>query len=216
MRFLPLFLLACSIDDPNNGNACTDIAFASVSLSVVDDGGVAVADAEATFTVDGGETQICENLGGGSYACGWEQAGNIVVTVAKEGYESATETVEVGMTDDGCHVEGQVLELTLEEKACTAEVITSVLATLSGSSGETLESPEVSWGYADADMEPVPCESGDGVTWACGEDVNGDLEIYGTASGHTTDLEPVTVPLDEAGCHAVTQSVDLVVEWLPD
>lgn len=215
LHLLPLTLAACDLAPSDSGPICTDIAIASVSLSVVDESGAAVADAEATFTVDGGSKQICENTGNGGYACGWEVAGTFEVTVAKEGLESVTEAVVVGMTEDGCHVDGQVLDITLEEKVCTAEVVTSVIATLLGSTGETLESPEVSWGYANADMEPVPCRA-EGGAWLCGEDVSGDLEIYGTASGHTTDLEPVTVPMDEAECHAVTQEVALVVEWLPD
>ncbi len=215
MRLLPLLLLACEIDDPDNGNPCTDIAMASVSLSVADLDGAAVTDATVTYTVDGGEAKDCESWDDGQYVCGWEEPGTIVVSVAKEGFVTVTETVEVGMTDDQCHVEGEVLDVTLEEVACTAEIVYAVQATLVGSSGETLEDPQVSWGYANADMEPIACE-GEGETWWCGEEAAGDIEVYGTASGHTTDLETVTVEMDEYGCHPVTQSVELVVEWLPD
>ncbi len=215
MRLLPLLLVACEIDDPNNGNACTDIAMASVSLSVADLDGLPVTDATVTYTVDGGASMDCESWDDGQYVCGWEKPGTIVVTVEKEGFVTVTETLEVGMTEDECHVEGEVLAVTLEEVACTAEIVYAVQATLVGSSGETLEDPEVSWGYANADMEPIACE-GDGTTWWCGEEAAGDIEVYGTAGGHTTDMETVTVYTDEYDCHPITQLVELEVEWLPD
>ncbi|MBM4393042.1 MAG: carboxypeptidase regulatory-like domain-containing protein [Deltaproteobacteria bacterium] len=215
MRLLPLLLVACELDEPDNGNVCTEIAMASVSLSVADLDGAPVTDATVTYTVDGGEATDCNPWADGQYACGWEQPGTIVVTVAKEGFVTVTEAVEVGMTDDECHVEGEVLAVTLEEVACTADIVHAVQATLVGSSGELLDNPLVWWGYAAADMEPVACLP-DGDTWWCAEEAWGDIEVYGTADGHTTAMEAVTVEMDEYGCHPVTESVDLVVAWLPD
>ncbi len=218
MRYLvTLVLLGCPVidDDTGNANACTEIAVGSVSLTVVDEGGEAVAGATVTYTVDGGEVLACDDLAEGQWVCGWEVAGSIQVTVAMDGYETHTETVDIGMTDDGCHVVGEVLDVVLLERVCTAEYVPAVLATLAGASGETLEDPEVTWSLPNADMAPQPCTQ-DGEQWICAEETTGEIEIWGTASGHDTAFELVDVPLDEAECHPVTQEVALVVDWLPD
>lgn len=218
MRYLlPLALLGCPVasDDTGTANACTEIAVASVSLSLVYENGEPVSAASVTYTVDGGEAKPCDDLFEEQWACGWEEPGLIEVTVAQEGYQTLTESVEVVMTDDGCHVVGQVLDLVLEEKVCTAEAVPAVLATLAGASGETLENPQVTWSLPNADMAPQACNQ-DGEQWACAEERTGEIEIWGTADGHDVAYELVNVPLDEAECHPVTQSVSLVVDWLPD
>jgi hypothetical protein len=216
MSLLPLLLGGCDLVGPGGGGtACAEYAASSVTVNLIDESGAPIADATLSFSVDGGASQSCESFGDGTYVCGWEQAGSIAITAEREGFRSTTETVEVGMTEDGCHVEGQVLDITLVEVVCTAEIVWAVEATLVGASGEELEGAEVSWAWADADMEPVACEADDG-KWLCGEDVSGEIEVTGTADGHTTDLQVVTVEMDADGCHPITQSVELVVDWLPD
>jgi len=215
---LPLALLGCPViqDDTGSANACTEMAAASVSLTLVyAANGEAVSGASVTYTVDGGDSKPCDNLLEEQWVCGWEEPGLIEVTVAQDGYQTLTESVEVVMTDDGCHVVGQVLDLALEERACTAEYVPAVIATLAGASGETLEDPQVTWSLPNADMAPQACTQ-DGEQWLCAEEHTGELEIWGTASGHDTDFVLVDVPIDEEQCHPVTQSVALVVDWLPD
>lgn len=208
---LLLILTGC----PETQQACTDLAAASVTAYVVDAEGNAIADATATFTVDGGAVQDCESFTDGTYICGWEQAGLIAVTIEAEGFTGATQEVTVGMDAEACHVEQQILDFTLERLECTDVEVPGILVSLSSLDGETLENPQVTWGFAAADMEPAPCEL-QGEVWACAPEETGDLDVYGTASGHTVAYEAVTVSLDEAGCHPVTETVALVVEWLPD
>jgi hypothetical protein len=216
--FLPILIFGCPAthDDSGSGVGCTEIAMSSVTVNVVDENGATVLGAEVLFSVDGGARQTCDAVADGEFVCGWEQAGIIEVTVAKEGYETLVESVEIGRTDDGCHVVGEVLTAVITSAACTDDaVVWGVNATLTGASAETLENPQVSWGYANADMEPIACEwSGD--VWLCGEEATGDLEVYGTAAGHTTAMELVTVVADASGCHPVPQSVALVVQWGDD
>jgi len=94
------------------GQACTDLAAASVTLVVIDETGAAITDADASYSVDGADSQPCETFDSTSYVCGWEASGSIEVTVTKAGYQDAVETVEVGA--DECHVIGETLEITLQ------------------------------------------------------------------------------------------------------
>jgi hypothetical protein len=94
-------LTACA---PESGEACTDMAAASVSLTVTDPDGAAISDLVATFTVDGGDEQDCD-INGTSVVCGYEQAGDIAVHLEASTYLEVdqTYTVEAGE----CHVEGK-------------------------------------------------------------------------------------------------------------
>ncbi|GDX83143.1 hypothetical protein LBMAG42_49540 [Deltaproteobacteria bacterium] len=208
---LLLFLAGC----PETEHACTDLAAASVTAHVEDADGNAIADATATFTVDGGAAQDCESFTDGTYVCGWEQTGVIAVTIEKDGFVAATQEVTVGMDADQCHVEQETLNFVLEGLDCTDVEVPAVQVTLSSLDGEVLENPQVWWGFAAADMEPIACDL-QGEVWACAPEEVGDLEVSGTASGHTVDFEAVTVVSDEAGCHPVTETVALVVQWGED
>lgn len=92
---------------------CTMEARSSVTVKLVDGTGAPVTDATVTFSVEGGAAEACENLlMDGSYTCGYERSGAITVTATK-GADMKTQTVTVTMTDDGCHVVGQSITLTL-------------------------------------------------------------------------------------------------------
>lgn len=103
---LALVAAACQTE-----TACTDIAVASVSLDVADTTGAAVTGATVTFTTDGGEPEDCEEIGDGAYVCGFEVAGALEVTVAKDGYAAQTESFDIA--SDECHVIGQTWDVTL-------------------------------------------------------------------------------------------------------
>lgn len=209
----PLFVLFAGC--PETQQACTDLAAASVTAYVVDAEGNPIPEATATFTVDGGAVQDCESFTDGTYICGWEQAGTIAVTIEAEGFVAATQEVTVGMDAEECHVEQQILDFTLEPVDCTDVAVPAVQVTLDSLDGEVLENPEVTWSVANSGGDPQPCQL-QGEVWSCAHEETGDLEVYGTASGHTVDYEAVTVALDEAGCHPVTESVALVVQWGED
>lgn len=214
-RFLLLLpLAACTLE--GGEQACSTLAAASVGVTATDMDGNALTDATATWSLDGVEQGDCEAMGTGSLICGWEAAGEIEVTVSADGYVPASKSVTIEKDASGCHVVQQNLELQLEEEAvCTDDVRPSAYVTVVGSNGEELFDVAVSWGLPSADMEAIPCEESQGI-WSCGEEHAGEMEIYGTASGHTTDLELINVPMTADNCHVDTRTVELVVEWLPD
>lgn len=100
--------------------ACTDIAVGSVNVTVHDDAGAVVPDLTLTYTVDGGDAVPCDDVGtepGATFVCGFEVEGDITVTATAPGFDDATDTVTIVKTDDGCHVIGQALTLTLTPTA---------------------------------------------------------------------------------------------------
>ena len=100
---------------------CTTEAAVSVSVTVLDDSGASVAEAEVVYSVDGGADADCEDFTAGVWACGYEATGEITVTASAPGYDTASETVTVALTPDECHVVGQPVELTLAASTTFAE-----------------------------------------------------------------------------------------------
>lgn len=108
-----LGIVGCGSDGVGPGDgACTTEARASVTVKVVDASGTPVTDASVTFAVDDEPARACESFPDGSYACGFEIAGEFVIGVARNG-ESKLEKLTIGMTADGCHVEGKSITITL-------------------------------------------------------------------------------------------------------
>ncbi len=88
---------------------CTEEARASGNVIVKDADGAPVSDARVDYILDG-KLEPCENFGDGSYVCGYEQSGDFSITAVK-GTMSAG--ADVTVTRDACHVESEVVELTL-------------------------------------------------------------------------------------------------------
>lgn len=95
---------ACSGDDSNEV-ICTEDIRAGLAVTVKDAGNGAILIGGVTVTAtDGAYTEELESTFGNSVFTGaYERAGNYVLTVSKEGYQTFTsETIEVG--EDECHV----------------------------------------------------------------------------------------------------------------
>lgn len=94
--------------------ACDSMAVTSVNVTLVDEAGIDITEADVSYSSDGGGTFTpCEEAIAGQWACGWEVAGDIVVRAESVGYITAEQTVTID--EDECHVIGQDLEMTLEE-----------------------------------------------------------------------------------------------------
>ena len=112
--------------DDTGGVACTDMAAASVMVSVVDPSGVPLPGATVTYTTPGSDVPVnaeCTDASCTQWVAGWEVGGDITVTASYNTetaddpccwYEdSVSQTVTVPYTADGCHVMTQSLTLTL-------------------------------------------------------------------------------------------------------
>lgn len=211
MNLLLLTLLGC-VDE----TGCTEIAVYSTTIALVDSEGGSIEGAALTYTLDGEGPLPCSELEPGEYACGVEADGHFVITATREGYVDAS--VEVDVAADECHPIPEAVSMVMEPVECTAEAVASILVTLTGSGGETLEDPQVAYTFGDT-MAPIACVGPggeDGVSWTCDEENVGDYVIDAIASGHAGQSVPVVVEMDEAGCHPVTEQVDIALEWLPD
>ena len=85
---------------------------ASVTVSVFDASGAPQIADVVTYTVDGEDRGECEPLdeAGTEFTCGVEESGAFVITVEVGGF-LFNEAVEVGMAADGCHVQGEFIEI---------------------------------------------------------------------------------------------------------
>ena len=94
--------------------ACTDQAVAGLTITVVDSNGARVCDA-TVVAHDGTFSEKLMSLGYGSgctYGGAWERAGTYTIDVVSG---SKTKTVEnIVVTSGECHVNGQVLTVTLD------------------------------------------------------------------------------------------------------
>lgn len=94
---------------------CDTSAVGSVTVSVFDSSGAPVAPDEVVYTVDGSSESSCESLGGdgSEYVCGWEVDGafEIIVTAGSGSY---IEFVTVDMSMDGCHVQGEFVDVVVD------------------------------------------------------------------------------------------------------
>jgi hypothetical protein len=203
-------LLAC-VDE----TACTAIAVASTTVTLLDADGAPVPDATLTYTVDGEGPLPCDALGDGKYVCGYEASGRFVIEAKKEGYDVARAELDVGA--DECHPIPEAVTITLAaaDSDCTDIELPSVIVNLSAAGGETLGNPQVAYTFGDT-AAPIACESADGATWTCDQEQWGDYLIRATADAHAPKEVRVTVEPDANGCHPLTETVAIALDWLPD
>jgi hypothetical protein len=208
MRLLPLSFLLVSCTPV--GPVCATYSAASVTVEVVDADGTPVEGASVTFSVNDAEAQPCEDMGG-SFVCGWEQAGEVTVVASAPGYVDGTGTVTVGEDNEGCHVESQTLTVVLDGQECTEEVRPSVLVTMVDGAGAPLDDGEVSWADAAIDGGSwTACDRwGDG--WACGQELPGLFDIRGTVADCGQAWGQVQVGMTADACHVETEAIELEV-----
>ena len=114
LSLLGAVVVVASACDGVGGAACTDLAAFSVTATVEDADGNPVDDAAVVFSDDGAAEVACQFLADGQYACGTEVEGSIVVTARKAGFVDAeSSALDVALDDDGCHVVGKAVTLTL-------------------------------------------------------------------------------------------------------
>jgi hypothetical protein len=211
LSMLPLALLAFTAC--KHEVACDDMAAVSVGVTVQDEAGNLVDDAIVTWDAGDG-AQACDSIEPGKYLCAYEVDGDITIHVSADGFEDQEHVVTVGA--DECHVTEEFLTVSLASVDCTAVEVPAVNVTVAGSGGEDLSDVVVEWDLPTADMEAVPCDVQADGSWDCAADRGGDIEVFASAAGHETDIQTVTVPMDEADCHPVTQHLDFELDWLPD
>jgi hypothetical protein len=102
---LPLALLSAFTACFEKEVGCNDYAAASAQITLVDESGAPVVGASVIAATDSGAID-CEAWDtSGVYVCGYEVSGSFLISIVAEGFESQELELEVGLTEDECHVE---------------------------------------------------------------------------------------------------------------
>lgn len=207
-------LYACT---PKDEKACDTMAVASVQLSLQAPDGAVVRGALVRYAFDDGSGGVtvaeCEEWTPGEYVCGYEISGTLQITVVADGFEDAALTVEVGLTEDECHVETVMETLTLTALECTEDSARwAMQVTVTAEDGAPLSAATVQWGPDVQDDVPYEaCEPTDAMgDWLCGLGESGDLLLLVEAEGFNHELLSVAVPVDECG-QTVTQALTVAL-----
>lgn len=104
---------------------------------------------------------------------------------------------------------------------CTEIAVSSVVVSVVDPSGNPTVAESVSWSVDGSAPQPAECLEEPCTEWIAGWEVTGEVTVTGryyevledTACwAEDEDTQTVTVPLDEEGCHPVTQHVTLVLD----
>lgn len=195
--------------------ACDTMAAYSTTVEVSDFDGAEVPGLTLAYSVDGKDIGTCDQMQGTTWACGVEREGHFVITAAAN--EFVTQTAETDVVAGECHVVAQQVAIVLEgETVCTAEYVPAMRVNVVGASGEALEGQRVQFRSTETDGAPWEECEGEGENWQCAHGEIGTFDVKAWSSGHKEAFELVTVAMDEAGCHPVTEQVEFALQWGDD
>lgn len=210
MRSLPLALLlpliACDLFDPP-GVDCTMMAAASVGVTVTDEAGAPLGDAEVVYSADGGAEQPCEDFGGGEWVCGWEVQGEVTVTARAEGYTEQSASVVVALDADGCHVVQEFVDLALPAE-CDPSLEAGLTLDVQDEDGELVPDAQAWWTLTGTDMALQACvDLGDGL-FGCAYGQQAAVTVEVSAEGYLPWSQDLTA---NASCEQDSQPVVVVL-----
>jgi hypothetical protein len=185
---------------------CDALAVVSVVVTVASSDERPLDGLEVRYTSTGQPSRVCEKQAG-SWLCGYEIDGEILIEASADCYGEVSETVVVPM--GLCHPESQHLRLLMDPVDCTAEEVPGVYVTVANEDGEAIADAEVGYVPADEDwMDYEPCEAwNDG--WACAWGRSGDIDLEVTAEGYSPWSGRVTV--EEDCCGPLTEQVEVIL-----
>ena len=208
-----LSLAGCPGGGPNTcSNADIAIATPPVTLSVFDQGGAFLDGVTVTWSQDGGDEFDCLPTGE-QWSCGTDAPGELEIRIQKTGYEEQVLQLTVEMGD--CAVVPQLVEVVLEELPCTEELRPSVVVRITDSQGLSVETADVGWAPAEEDGPFMDCAYIIDNEWICAEEISGDLRISVDNAGPYQYFEEV-VTVETEPCHVITETLDVVLEYLQD
>ena len=224
VRTLPaLSLLALVACIPNNGEVggddtaggvdCTTEAVASVMASVTDEAGEPLMEATVTWAGETAEGS-CEAWNG-DFACGFEVEGELTITAELEGH--VTESVEVVVEADACHVITEHVDIVLVEEDCDGDEAPGAWVSVVDHLDAAIGTASVTWSIANADMAPQPCDAtGTEGLFACGWGVSGMLEFSASAPGYSWETATADVAHGVCGPETEDVTITLFPEEGPD
>ena len=116
-----MFILLMTILGCSQHSGCTDLFAYSATIELTDQEGVAITDANITYTVDGVEGTYVESWEDGTYVVGGEESGDFVVDIYAQIPDEdgcctdiGEATLEFTIESDECHVIPQSFNPDLE------------------------------------------------------------------------------------------------------
>jgi hypothetical protein len=94
--------------------------------------------------------------------------------------------------------------------ACTEIAVSSLNLSVEAPDGSAVIGADVQ--YTVDGSDPEPCQSWDDGTYVCGYEDSGSIEATVKADGYLEASVVVEVPMDDSGCHVVSQSATLTLE----
>ena len=128
---------------------CDNSTHASVSVRLRSSDAQAIEEPWVRYTPEGADEPTACDLTVGTWLCGWDVAGEILIEAGGLCYGSVSQTVTVEQAE--CHVINQDLQLLLDPVDCTADENPAVYVTVMGEGSVTIDEPTV--GYAPADQD---------------------------------------------------------------
>ncbi len=213
MRSLFLFALPLLFGCPVQETVCTLDYRSSVTVYVYDQANTPLEQAEVRYRVDDGDWAACELLSGG-FVCGWELSGAFDIDVSAVGFDPQLLELDVGSTEDGCHVASETVSVFLEALDCSAEALPAAKVSVFDAAGEPAQDASVSWSGGTSDASGMACQTGSASNvYLCAYEEWGDLTIHAESGAQAGAAE---VSVEHDGCHPITESVDVQMDWLPD
>lgn len=205
-------LIALAACNGSTDTPCDRLARASIELTITDDGGEPLPQAEAEYVHDGFDPVDCDDLDGDGlrFACGYEIMGPVLVTADAWGFDP--QTIEVDVDErDRCHVITESVTMLLQPVNCTDEEVPSLRVVVVDSSGGSIPDAAASFVPSDEDWtQPEPCDKQDLRTFTCGGEYPGQIDLWVTGTGYEDHFEVVDVREDE--CGVVTTDVTVVMK----
>ena len=184
----------------------------SAVVTVQAEDGTLLVDSVVTYAVDGGEAAACNPGGDSRHVCGYDDAGQFTLEASAFGFQTATVVVEVAGGE--CHAITESVTMTLASNECSDKHVPAVIVNLSDAGGAELSSPAVTFIQNASAVVEACNDQGSGLWW-CGNTI-GDYVITASADGHEAQSESFAIVSDAEGCHPLTQSTDIALQWLPD
>ena len=126
--FITLLSLFFACEPKEEDIACTADFRYSATLTIKDQNGNPISDADVSYTVDGTEGTYIDTWLEGEYAVGGEESGDFVVDIFAEVdtgdpccWEVGSATLEFTIEADECHVISQAFEPELEWELMCAD-----------------------------------------------------------------------------------------------
>ena len=210
-------------DDPT----CTSEARVSVMVTTIDEGGThSVPADEVTYLANNSsvlQQAHCANEDCSQWAVGYEVSGDIVINANACG-DTGSATVNVGMTEDGCHVETEHVMIEVDgdrckdkvelPKVCDGVLYPSIYLYVAEDGGDVylpVKADAVRYEHQGRTDDAQCIDDPKCASWIAGYGIGGPINLEVEACGKVHE-QRVEVEMSEDGCKPIAEYVTVLVD----